>query len=222
MTSTERTAALAGLGRQIAVELRYTSAYYVWTLNEPTEDNVYLRNAENDARIYLGFEGYGDMHEKARVVISGHMHIGKNGQYVEVYEKGAATPEHPQGSGWNRVTAPSITVAASRGCAAIAKGIARRFLPEYLRVYQLGVDKVTADTAYDNAITKNLQRLATVAGETLQTHDRYSAEVQKSFTWKHGTHYDTVTASAEDCSLKLDTLSIEQAEYIIRYLKEGR
>jgi len=129
MTSAERTTELSGLGRQIALELRHTPATYPWVFVGPIEDtySVYLSNPENKARIYLQFDGY---EKPSRLSISGYLHIGKNGQYVEVYEKGE------NGTGWNRATLPN-----------------------------------------------------------------------------------DVTTSANDCSLKLDTLSFEQAEHIIRYLK---
>ena len=103
---------------------------------------------------------------------------------------------------------------------AIAKDIAKRFLPEYLRVFALAQAKVQADADYEAKITANLQRLAKVAGETLSTEPL--RDIRTSFTWRHGNHYDTVTASADSCSLKLDTLTVVQAEYIIRYLKTGK
>lgn len=212
MTSAERTIALSGLARQIATELRKLNPLRPWTFVEPTENtySVYLRNA-GKARIYLQFDGY---NEPTRLSISGILNIGKNNQYVEVYERGA------DGTGWNRVNAPSITVAIARGPEAIAKDIAKRFLPEYLRVFQLAVDKVQADTDYDAAITANLQRLASVAGEKLPSEQNYRGEVNKNFTLHIGNNYYTVTASAKDCSLKLDNLTIEQATYIIKYLRK--
>jgi len=214
MTSAERTTELSGLGRQIALELRHTPATYPWVFVEPIEDtySVYLSNPENKARIYLQFDGY---EKPSRLSISGYLQIGKNGQYVEVYEKGA------DGTGWNRATPPSITVAISRGCAAIAKDIAKRFLPEYLRVFSLAQAKVQADADYDAKITANLQRLAKVADvKLLQAEETFRGETRKSFHFKVGdSRYYDVTTSANDCSLKLDTLSFEQAEHIIRYLK---
>jgi hypothetical protein len=87
-------------------------------------------------------------------------------------------------------------------------------------VLALAEDKVQADADYDATITANLQRLAKVAGVTVSSAEplRYN-EVNKSFTFRVRTNYYTVTASAKDCSLKLDTLSIEQAAYIIKYLR---
>jgi hypothetical protein len=211
MNSTERTKALSEIALQIAAELRELEPLRPWTFVEPTEDtySVYLSNA-GDARIYIGFDGY---NESTRLTISGHMHIGKNGSYVEVYEKGA------DGSGWNHVYSPSITVAIKRGPKAVAKDIAKRFLPEYLRVFALAKAKVAEDNAYDTAITANLQHLAKVAGESVPESFSWRREGRKSFTWRLRGNYHTVTASAEDCSLKLDNLTLEQAEQIIRLLK---
>jgi len=216
MTSTERTTKLSTLGRDIATELRKLNPLRPWTFVEPTEDtySVYLRNA-GQARIYIQFDGY---NEPTRLTVSGYLHIGKNGQYVEVYERGA------DGRGWNRASVPIITIALKRGPEAIAKDIAKRFLPEYLRVFALAEAKGAADAEYDGKITANLQRLAKAAGENVGTEDiRGRGEVRKDFTFRVGdSRYYTVTASAKDCSLKLDALSIEQAEVIIRYLKSGK
>jgi len=209
MNSTERTKALSEIAQQIAAELCKLDPLHPWTFAAPNEDtySVYLRNA-GDARIYVQFDGY---NEPTRLIVSGHMHIDKNGSYVEVYEKGA------DGTGWNRVYSPSITVAIKRGPEAIAKDIAKRFLPEYLRVFALAKAKVAEDNAYEAAIAANLQRLAEATGESVP--ESLSCSHSKNFTWRLGGNYHTVTASAKDCSLKLDNLTLEQAEQIISILK---
>ena len=84
--------------------------------------------------------------------------------------------------------------------------------------------KVQADADYDAKITANLQRLAKVADVNLlqakEAEGTFRGETRKSFHFKVGdSRYCDVTTSANDCSLKLDTLSVEQAEHIIRYLK---
>ena len=205
MTSAERTARLSELGRQIATELHNLDPIRnVWTFVEPTEDtySVYLRNA-GQARIYLQFDGY---NEPTRLSISGWQNVGKNNSYVEVYERGA------DDTGWNRVTAPSITVALSRGCEAIAKDIAKRFLPEYLRIFALAQEKVAADKLYEETIAKNRARLAACCGVPVSNHCR------SEFSWHHG-GYHTVQVSKATCDLKLSDLTFEQAEHIIGYLK---
>lgn len=192
MTSAERTTKLSAIGRQIARLLSGTEyAHGTWSFIEPTENtySVQLRNA-GKGRIYLQFDGY---NEPTRLSISGGLHIGKNGQYVEVYDRGA------DGTGWNRVTAPSITVALSRDPIAIARDIARRFIPEYLRVLALAEAKIAADNAYESTIAANLQRLAKATGQHVNVEDPNDlrGEVRKSFTWKLRNNYHTVTASEE-------------------------
>ena len=214
MTSAERTSILTTLGSRIAEELRKLNPARPWTVVEPTEDTyaVYLRNA-GQARIYLHFEGYGST-EGQRLVVSGWQHIGKNSQYVEVYER------CPVGSGWYRQNAPSITVSVKRGPEAIAKDISKRFLPEYLRIFALAEAKVTTDLAYARTLVDNLLRLAKVAGVTVPTDNTWRGEQRKYFSLHIGNSYHTVQANEKDADLKLSSLTFEQAEHIIRYLKQ--
>jgi hypothetical protein len=219
MTSAERTAALYSLGLAIAAELRILEPLRPWTAVEPTEDvySVYLQNG-NGARIYLHFDSSKGYDLNDRVLVTGHMHLGKNGSYVEVYDRGA------DGTGWNKVSTPRITIGLSKNPEAIAKDIAKRFLPEYLRVFALAQAKVQADADYEAKITANLQRLAAVANVPRPSKETaLYGKVNNQFSFRVGENrYYTVTASAKDCSLKLDTLSFEQAEVIIRYLKSGK
>lgn len=211
MTSAERTTSLVALGKQIATELRKLEPLRPWTLVEPTEDTytVYLRNA-GKARIYIQFDGYGD--KLQRLIVSGYQNIGKNGAYVEVYNRGE------DGTGWNRVTEPSITVAVSRGCAAIARDITKRFLPEYLRVFALVEEKVAADAVYEATIAKNRNRLAAHCGVALHADDNGK---RTDFSWHHN-GYHTVKVSKDNCDLDLNDLTFEQAEHIIWFLKHGK
>ena len=214
MTSAERTAALSLWGRAIAQVLNdnYTKLR-PWTFVEPTEDtwSVYLRNA-GKARIYIQFDQY---EVPKRLIISGWQHIGKNTSYVEVYEKGA------DGSGWNKQSVPSITVALARGHNAVAKDIAKRFLPEYLRIFALAEEKVAADLAYEGKIAANLQRLAAVAGvKLLGAESTYRGEQRKEFSWRVGTAYHEVKVNDHEADLKLNDLTFEQAEHIIKYLQK--
>jgi hypothetical protein len=111
-------------------------------------------------------------------------------------------------------------VALSRGPEAIAKDIAKRFLPEYLRIFALAEAKVAADAEYEAQIAANIQRLAKATGERVSVEaPNGRGEVRKNFTWKLRGNYHTVTASAKDCSLTLDNLTIEQAEKVIAILK---
>ena len=213
MTSAERTIVLSELARQIAFELNLITPLRPWTFVEPTEDvySVHLRNA-GKARIYIQFDGF---NEPKRLTVSGYQHIGKNNSYVEVYDRGA------DGTGWTKASVPSITVAISRGPEAIAKDIAKRFLPEYLRVFALVEEKVAADSAYEAKIAANLQRLADVAGVHFHSEDglNYRGEQRKSFSWKVGTAYHEVKVNDHEADLKLNDLTFEQAEKIITLLK---
>src|SRR5208337_5009244 len=159
MTSTERAKFLTFLGTALAPALSALNPQRPWTFVEPTEDTytVYLRNA-GKARIYLQLESSKGYDLNDRVLVTGHMHIGKNGSYVEVYDRGA------DGTGWNRVSAPRITASLKKNPEAIAKDIAKRFLPEYLRVFAMAEDKLAKEEAYECRIVTNLERLAEVAG----------------------------------------------------------
>lgn len=200
MTSQERTQALSGLARQIATELRKLLPARPWTFVEPTEDtySVYLRNA-GKGRIYLSFDGY---NEPTRLSISGHLHIGKDNRFVEVYERSS------------RVTLPSITVAIKRGPEAVAKDIAKRFLPEYLRILELAEQKVAEAAAYEATIAEHRNHLAAVCGVKLHPQDECH-----DFSWHLG-GYHTVKINEKNVDLKLVDLSFAQAEHIIKYLKE--
>jgi hypothetical protein len=215
MTSAERTIALSELARQIAFELNQITPLRPWTFVLPTEDvySVHLRNA-GKARIYIQFDQY---ENPKRLSVSGYQHIGKNGQFVEVYEN----VKRNDYTHWERVTVPSITVAISRGPEAIAKDIAKRFLPEYLRIFALAEEKVATDAAYEAKIETNLQRLAAMAGVNFHSEDglNYRGEQRKSFSWKVGTAYHEVKVNDHDADLKLNDLTFEQAEKIITLLK---
>jgi hypothetical protein len=211
MDNTERTQLLSFYGRAISGALNALVPLRPWTFVEPTENtySVGLRNAGN-GRIYLQFDGY---EAPKRISISGSLHVGNLGQYVEVYERGA------DGKGWKIASRlPVITVTVAKNPEAIARDIVRRFLPEYLRVLALAEEKVAANNAYEATIAANLQRLAKATGTALP----WSSELRNNFTWKRGNNYHTVTASAEDCSLALDNLTFEQAEKIIAVIKGGK
>src|ERR1700722_2186492 len=156
----------------------------VWTAAPYREDTwqVYLENRENKARIYLTLTGR-SYENPDRVEVSGWLHIGKDGSYVEVRDKS-----------YNRVTVDAITVALARGPEAIAKEIARRFLPEYLLVFALAQEIVRKDAKYAALITAGLQRLAKAAGTELPTKDKWQREVRSAFTFSIGKVYGCASA----------------------------
>ena len=219
MTSTERAKFLTFLGTALAPALSALNPQRPWTFVEPTEDTytVYLRNA-GKARIYLQLESSKGYDLNDRILVTGHMHIGKNGSYVEVYEDRRGE----NGTRWERVSAPRITVAVSKNPEAIAKDIAKRFLPEYLRVFALAEDKLAKDAAYECRIVTNLERLAECAGVPVAPQN-YRGEVNNQFTMRIGERqYHSVSVTDHDADLKLDSLTFEQAEHIIKYLKQGK
>jgi hypothetical protein len=62
--------------------------------------------------------------------------------------------------------------------------------------------------------------MAKVAGVPAPKQDPYRSEVPKSLNFHTGeSQYHTVTVSDHDVDLRLDSLTFEQAEYIIRYIK---
>ena len=207
MNSKERTLALSNLAVQIAATLNaeHTKAR-PWTFVEPGEDtySVYLRNA-GKGRIYLSLtssKGY-DLND--RLSITGSLNIGKNNQYVEVRD-----------SNYKRISAGEITVAVSRGVNVIAQEIAKRFLPHYLEVLELAERKLDKEQAYNACITDNLTRIAKIAGARINTNTEGVA--RNAWVTLRGVHTD-ITVYEEECSLKLDNLTFEKAEYILRYLK---
>lgn len=209
MTSSERLSILSKLGIEIsqALNAKYTK-HRPWTLNVPSLEgySVCLRNAGN-GRIWLQMtssKGY-DLND--RLHISGDLNIGKNRSYVEVRD-----------ANYQRITPGEITVAVARGPEVIAREIATRFLPHYLDVLEKANDKVKAEADYEAKLTANLQRLAKVAGVSVGTVN-YRNEVNREFTLKSSGHYHTVKTNETDVDMSLDSLTFDQAEYIIRYLK---
>lgn len=200
----DRTARLSGYAKCIATELHKLDSLHPWTFVEPTEDtwSVYLRNAGN-ARIYVQFVGYADNPE--RMEVSGNLNIGKNRQYVQLYENG------------NRVGVPTITVAVSRGCAAIAKDISKRFLPEYMRLFTMAETKVREEAKAKADIHANLQGLASAVGKSIPIDEA------SGFNFSFGVSgvYGNVAAFADDASLNIKNLTYAQAAHILKYLRKA-
>jgi hypothetical protein len=154
-----------------------------------------------------------------RLNISGILPRGKDGQYVRVYEKGA------DGNGWNEVRVSDITVSISRGEEAIAKEINRRFLPEYLRVVGLALDKIAADEAYETKRFENLQACASTLNKVLDRPYGHNTRVEDrtEFSEYLGANGAGIRieckASANDIDLKIDNLSVEQAKQVLALAK---
>ncbi len=204
MTSAERTAALCGLARQVAVELRKLDPLHPWTFQEPTAStwSVYLRDA-GAKRIYLQLVGNYDNPD--RVEISGCLNVGKNHQYVTVYENGS------------RVSVTAITVGLSRGAQAIAKEITRRFLPEYSRIFSLAQDKVRDEQEYQAQVSENLQNLASAVGQSITIDDANNFSLRNV-----GNIYGKVRVSNDDAQLDLHNLTLAQAKHILKYIHKTK
>ncbi len=135
------------------------------------------------------------------------LNVGKDGQYVQVYEKEA------DGKGWERAILPEISVALSRGSEAIAKEITRRLLPEYFRILALGIAQAEKDSAYANAKAVNFRVLAQAIGE------KEPQERDENVHFSAGEAYGTIQASATTAELHLRSLTIDQAQHILKFLK---
>jgi hypothetical protein len=213
MTSQERTRSLGVLGTAIAHELTniQNPLASAWRYVVPAEDTwqTYLVNGEG-ARIYIQYTDERIDGQVSRLSISGWLHIGKNQQYVQVYD------EHN-----NRLSSGSITVALARGIENIAKDILRRFLPHYLEVFALAQRKVAADARYEHSLTENLRVLCDKAGLKPPYHDERRTEIPRQQTGSVNGYYITINASAnaDDQEITLDHLSIEQAAYLLKWIK---
>ena len=210
MNSIERSEALRTIAFCVAEELGHPWAY-VEPRAEESNWSEFISNLETGMKIYFSLHASKGYEVLDRVEVSGSLNIGKNGQFVSVYEGG------------QRLTAGSISVARDRGVVAIAKAIRSRFLPEYTRVYGLAVMKIAADSAYDYQVTANLQRLAKASDTVIPADkDNYRSEARSSFHLSMGEVYGTAQASNDTAQLELRCLTIPQAEYILRYLKLKR
>jgi hypothetical protein len=213
MTTIERSEALRAIAFGVALELGHP-----WTYTEQDAEHCaareFIQNKDTGMKVFFGLSSSKGYELCDRVEVSGHLNIGKNNAYVTLYE------------GSSRVAVPSISVARARGAVAIAKAITSRFLPEYTRIYNLALAKVSADNDYDTQVTTNLQRLAKASGTVISDSDSrcggFRNEVRTSYSLSIGEVYGTVTASTDTAELGLRCLTMEQAEHILQYLKGNK
>lgn len=188
-----------------------------WQYTQDDEGFAKTINQPNgNAKLYIS-QRYGV--NVTHVLISGSLHVGRDGQYVEVYEN---VVDSRGDFTWERQNAGEISVAIARGPAVIAKEITRRFLPHYLHVLALAEAKVLADTAYETDVRLNLLRLAHAAGTTVAFDDTNRWDKREAFSLSIGEVYGTVHASTKTATLELRSLTIEQAEKVLRLLKGNR
>lgn len=213
MTSKEITTHLTWLGKRLADILTTVHTHPLapsWEFVAATDDSgyVYLLQRKTGARIYLHLfcsKGY-TIHD--RIQITGWFNIGKNRSFVEVRDN-------------NVRIYPEISVSIAKNPEAIAKDIAKRFLPEYLSAFERALAIVAAENAYAHSVAVNLLALSAVAGFILPRHEETRSEVQRENSGSVNGYYVKITANArhDEQELNIDRLTVEQAAYILKYLK---
>lgn len=166
-----------------------------------------------NATLYVAGDGY---NKPTKVNISGSMNVGEGNKYVEVYEN----VKRNDYTHWERVSAGSISVTIARGPEVIAKEIKRRLLPEYLRILALANAQVEKDRQYKATKLFNLERMAKAAGVTLLKPDKDYIDRRESFSIRYGELYGDVQAGEKDVEIKLHSLTLEQAEALLRFVKK--
>jgi hypothetical protein len=161
----------------------------------------------NEAELAIRIETYGS--RKGRVEVHGNFHIGRNREFIDVREWNHSTSE--------RCKLPEISVSGTRGAAAIAKEIKRRFLPEYLPLLQKAIEKRDAANAHEDKTRANLVTLAAIVNARVpEERDRTTT----SF-YHNDKAYGDIQCCGDSVTLKLSSLTVEQAKRILTMLKEG-
>ena len=125
--------------------------------------------------------------------------------------------------GPNPTKPPRITCAIARGAEAIAKDIERRFLPQYLPLYEQQVERMTAtleDAAYRCHILDRLNATGRLGGHINTTVSPPEITFDDGYL-KSGGSYAKFTISTYQglkVSAELRDLTLEQTEAIIRLL----
>jgi hypothetical protein len=212
MTSKEITTHLTWLGKRLADILTTTHTHPLapsWEFVAPAEDdsrNVYLLQRGTGARIYLQLSCTRGHEVYDRVEVSGWFHIGKNGSFVEVRDN------------LGRIY-PTISASLARNPEAIAKDIAKRFLPAYLAAFERALAIVEDEYVYEARIRNVLRRTAHAAGFNVPKAGENDREIRKSVAGRiQGIEVD-IYASQDTVKLVLDDLHVTQAEAIIGYIK---
>jgi hypothetical protein len=181
-----------------------------WTFT-PTDDSVYQRiDGEGQAQLYLHLTSNGYSKPADFVVIGGSLNVGKDRQYVRVYERGA------DGKGWNEAHVSNIKAKIARGAKAIAGDIKRRLLPEYLRVLALAQKQVADEAERVNRVRAVLDRLAPLVNKTT---DNLNEEASSLSFYNETQGYGDIKAHSDGTvSLELNNLSEEKARKILELL----
>lgn len=138
--------------------------------------------------------------KKTHISLSGALHIGRNGQYVQVYE------------GSKRFDVPTISVAIARGIPTICKEIGRRLLGKYTRIFEKAKARIAADEDYAGKRRANLTQLSAIVGGHEPKDDDTG---HTSYYHNNGRGYGDIWCSPDSCNLKLSSLSIETARQVL-------
>jgi len=170
----------------------------------------YIRKvSQHECEIALHAVTYGA--GKGRVEVHGNFHLGKNKQFVDIRE-------YVNGE---RVPLPTITVNSSRGAAAIAKEIQRRFMPAYLPLFNKAIEQRNSSNAFHATAFDNLKMLAAIVHADL-SNLRNGEESQEVSFYRSDAAYGEIYASDKSVNLKLSSLTIEQAKRILAIVIEVR
>ena len=151
--ATENPTDLVQLTQDIAFFLNEGETAVKWTfkpLDEPYPTQ-YIKGP-NESELAIRIETYGS--RKGRIEVHGNFHIGRNQEFIDVREWNHSTSE--------RCKLPEISVSGTRGAAAIAKEIKRRFLPEYLPLLQKAINRRDAANSHEDKTRANLTVLAAI------------------------------------------------------------
>src|SRR4029077_333144 len=193
---------LIQLTKDVAFFLNEGDTTPAWTFKPMDEPypTQYI-SGPNEAELSIRIETYGS--RKGRVEVHGNFHIGRNREFIDVRE-------------WNgseRAKLPEISVSGERGAQAIAKEIKRRFLPAYLPLLAKAIARRVEANTYEDKTRANLAMLAEIVGARLpEDHGR---------TTTYFTGGD-IQVSGDSITLKLSSLSVEQAKQILEMMKGAR
>jgi hypothetical protein len=193
---------LIQLTKDVAFFLNEGEQTPAWTfkpMEEPYPTQYII--GPNEAELSIRIETYGS--RKGRIEISGNFHIGRGREFIDVRE-------------WNgseRSKLPEISVSGERGAQAIAKEIKRRFLPEYLPLLAKAIARRNEANSYEDKTRANLATLAEIAGA------RVPEERGRTTTYFTG---GDIQVCGDSITLKLSSLSVEQAKQILEMMKEAR
>ena len=153
-------------------------------------------------KVWISFEDYGKNIGKLNV--RGSYPRNKKNEYITAYD-----------SNYQRMSAPSISLSASKTVDQIAADISRRFLPAY-REYLAAVNKVIAsDNDYEDSTITSLEF---IKGSPLDKHERATKQLSHNlnFTQEEGSYLRaTVKASKKSIDLEIHSLTPEQAKTIL-------